>query len=240
MTKDLVQIAKEFAIEAHTGTNHLYDGKPYADAHLEDVVRWGLRFIHLIPVEHQKTVLASLWGHDTFEDCRKTYNDIKRALGEKVADIIYALSNEKGKGRKDRADARYFMGIRQEEFADFGKWCDRLANASNSVRTGHGMLKVHIAEHAHYKEELYHKHHYRYAALVHELDKLLCTEEELNVIAAGSVVSIPTLSPSGLFVIESIYSRFENKHPETYVNVMNIDNPNEKHNCVALDSIRHF
>ena len=54
--------------------------------------------------------------------------EIKRKLEEQVPEIVYALTNEKGRNRKERANETYYKGIRDTRFASFIKMCDRLAN----------------------------------------------------------------------------------------------------------------
>jgi hypothetical protein len=41
------------------------------------------------------------WGHDTIEDTRTSYNDAANHLGKDAADIVYAVTNEKGKNRAE-------------------------------------------------------------------------------------------------------------------------------------------
>ena len=108
--KDILNKARLFAEFHHNGTNHKYDGHPYT-YHLDMVFRIAEKFIHLVPKDKRDIVLAACWCHDTIEDCRVTYNDVKAELGEEIADIVYALSNEKGKTRKDRANEKYYQGI---------------------------------------------------------------------------------------------------------------------------------
>ena len=89
---------------------------------------------------------ASAFLHDTIEDARMTYNDVVKFLKEfkgggfvlpegvrqhledQVPEIVYALTNEKGRNRGERANDLYYQGIRQTKFASFIKICDRLAN----------------------------------------------------------------------------------------------------------------
>jgi len=99
-----------YAIEAHHNTNHLYDGKPYA-VHLAMVVGYAQKYIDKIPKQFQENVISACWLHDTIEDTRNTYNDIKNISNTTVADIVYALTNEKGKNRKERANDKYYQGI---------------------------------------------------------------------------------------------------------------------------------
>ena len=134
-----IEIAKKYAIDCHAETNHTYDGKPYS-VHLQMVVDAAMEHVDMIPIESRETVLAACWTHDVIEDCRETYNDVAARLGTKVADIVYALTNEKGKDRQARANLKYYDGIRNVPFARFVKSCDRLANIKYSKDSGSSML----------------------------------------------------------------------------------------------------
>ena len=43
--------------------------------------------------------------------------EIKRKLEEQVPEIVYALTNEKGRNRKERANETYYKGIRDTRFS---------------------------------------------------------------------------------------------------------------------------
>jgi (p)ppGpp synthase/HD superfamily hydrolase len=90
-----------FAIEAHNNTNHLYDGKPYS-VHLAMVAMIAQKYIDCIPVQAQSDVLAACWLHDTIEDCRLTYNDVKQVAGETVANIVYAVTRKARTEKKEQ------------------------------------------------------------------------------------------------------------------------------------------
>ena len=53
---------------------------------------------------------------------------MRQYLEDQVPEIVYALTNEKGRNRGERANDLYYQGIRQTKFASFIKMCDRLAN----------------------------------------------------------------------------------------------------------------
>jgi len=86
------------------------------------------------------------WGHDLIEDCRVSYNDVKEQLGQEAADIIYAVTNEKGKNRKERANDKYYEGIRNTPGAVFVKLCDRIANVQYSKMTKSRMFEMYKKE----------------------------------------------------------------------------------------------
>lgn len=151
---NIVETSKNYAVECHASTGHRYDEKPY-DYHLRMVYEAGQKFIHLIPENDRDNVLASCWVHDCIEDCRQTYNDVKNATNEMVAELAYALTNEKGRSRKERANDKYYQGIRETPYAVFVKMCDRIANVEHSIRQGSRMAEMYAKENKHFMEKLY-------------------------------------------------------------------------------------
>jgi len=131
MTESIVQKALEYAERQHRITNHKYDGKPYT-VHLEMVFYTGIKFIQLAPKDWHETLLAACWLHDVIEDCRITYNDLVGDFNPTVANLVYAVTNEKGKNRAERANDTYYEGITRESNAVFVKLCDRIANVEYS------------------------------------------------------------------------------------------------------------
>ena len=150
----LLDKAKEYATIYHSQTNHEYDEKPYS-YHLQMVVDAAAGFIQLIPEHDRETVLAACWCHDVIEDTRQTYNDVAKATSVEVAEIVYALTNEKGKNRKERANDKYYAGIRAVPYAGFVKACDRLANVLYSRHTTGKMFAAYKREHEQFRKELY-------------------------------------------------------------------------------------
>ena len=141
----LADRAKHFFIRAHNNTNHRYDGKPYS-FHLTMVVNKFHKFKHLIDESDHDRVEAELWGHDGIEDVRLTYNDVKEAFNEDIAEGCYSMTNDKGRNRKARAGKSYYDGLAADEYGEFKKLCDRLANMENSLTKGHSMGKQYRKE----------------------------------------------------------------------------------------------
>lgn len=150
----MLKLIKEFAIISHENVNHRYGDYPYS-FHLMMVVEVANQFIHLIPLEDRDNVLAACWMHDTIEDCRLTYNDVLKVSNLEVANIVYALSNEKGKNRKERANEKYYKGIRETKYARFVKLCDRIANVKFSKTQKSRMLEVYKNENDHFTYSLF-------------------------------------------------------------------------------------
>ena len=136
------------AFRIHDDVNQKYDHVLPYGFHLKMTVSYVSRYGYLV-AETEADILilyASAFLHDTIEDARMTYNDVVKFLKEfkgggfvlpegvrqhledQVPEIVYALTNEKGRNRGERANDLYYQGIRQTKFASFIKICDRLAN----------------------------------------------------------------------------------------------------------------
>lgn len=155
---------KEWCIEQHKNTNHMYSEYLPYEFHLRMVAQVGEEFKHLLddtkdyftgedyrgPKQGQMTLrqacLISLYAHDVLEDCRISYSDLKNQLGEEVADIVYAVTNDKGKNRKERAGDKYYEGIRNTPGAVFVKLCDRIANVQYGKMTKSRMFEMYKNE----------------------------------------------------------------------------------------------
>lgn len=168
----------DWIIDQHKNTNHYYDNELPYSFHLKMVVNVYEDFKHLLPenlytqkeeyhrgcwettdITH-KVIYFACWGHDLIEDTRVSYNDVKNRLdgsgyvASPIADIIYALTNEKGKNRKERANDKYYEGIRSTPGAVFVKLCDRIANVQYSKMTKSSMFKKYSEENSHFEKML--------------------------------------------------------------------------------------
>jgi (p)ppGpp synthase/HD superfamily hydrolase len=161
--------AMEYGIKCHNDTNCDYDGKPYV-THLKMVYDFAYKYRHLLPVEQIEYALAAAWTHDVIEDCRQTYNDVSKVVGNKVAEIVYALTNEKGKSRKERANDNYYRGIKENDIAHYIKICDRLANVRYSKETNSPKFEMYKAENKNFQEYLYLD---KYHEMFREMQELL-------------------------------------------------------------------
>lgn len=115
----------------------------------------AIKFIYQIPEDCRNDVLNAVWLHDTIEDCRLTYNDILKISNKEVAELVYAVTNEKGKYRHERANAKYYRGIRETEFATFIKLCDRLANVIYSRQTKSRMFDFYKNDNQYFLKHLF-------------------------------------------------------------------------------------
>lgn len=67
------------------------------------------------------------WLHDIIEDTEISYYQVKDTFGQEIADIVYAVTNEMGRNRKERY-AKTYPKIRANKNALIIKLADRIAN----------------------------------------------------------------------------------------------------------------
>jgi len=154
--KNLREKAKDYAYEKHSSVNHFYDGLPYAESHLKMVVEFIEKYIYLIPENKRDLLFATGWLHDVLEDVHSiTFGDIKKEFGDEIAEIVYACTNEKGRTRKERANEKYYQGIRETPYATFIKLCDRFANLTYSLQSGSSMAEKYKKENPDFMVSVY-------------------------------------------------------------------------------------
>lgn len=179
------------AYTLHASVGQTYDNTlPYGH-HLNMVADAAIRFAHLV-VEDERDVLPLIFAafyHDSIEDARLTYNDLKKIAVRYMtpeqayvaAEIVYALTNDKGRTRSERAGEKYYAGIRETPYAPFVKLCDRYANMAYSFKgkndANSHMHKVYQSEWPHFLEAVSsHKEDCRFALpeeMIAEIENLL-------------------------------------------------------------------
>ena len=115
--------AMKFVDERHG--NQMYGGYPY--------------FFHLLQVREvarefglsEDVELACLL-HDVLEDTATSYNDVKDLFGARVAEIVYLLTDHKGRNRHERHVLTY-PEIAKDIDAVAAKFCDYIANRRFSL-----------------------------------------------------------------------------------------------------------
>jgi len=96
-------------------------------------------------------VKASVRLHDSLEDGRISYNDIKLYFGVEIADTVYGVTDDTGRNRTERKN---YARIKENRFSRIVKIIDRIANVTESKLTGSSMFKKYIKEYAGFKENI--------------------------------------------------------------------------------------
>lgn len=157
-------------IDQHRSTNHKYGGEEY-DFHLQMAVDVFEEYAYTLEdFGMYDDVLLATWGHDLIEDTRNNFNSVKEVLGPAAANIIYAVTNEKGRNRKERANEIYYVGIRETGGATFVKLCDRIANITHSIKNSPELLAMYRKENEHFIRAI---DAYKYPEMAKHLKNLL-------------------------------------------------------------------
>ena len=88
-----------------------------------------------------ESILMSCLLHDIIEDTEVTYKDIKEKFGEEVAEIVYCVTDELGRNRKERKSKTY-KKIRNNPKSIVVKLCDRISNITESMGSVNYNLKL--------------------------------------------------------------------------------------------------
>jgi (p)ppGpp synthase/HD superfamily hydrolase len=92
-----IQDVREFALAKHGGQVRKHDGRPYID-HLDGVVA--------ILTEHgfkSAEIIAAAFLHDTIEKSDTTIEELGRAFGLPVAELVYWLTDNENGSAESRA-----------------------------------------------------------------------------------------------------------------------------------------
>lgn len=152
----------------HEHVNQTYDKVHPYGFHLDMVANAVQKFGYAVCDNEEDIVplFFAAFYHDSIEDARQTYNDVKRIARQWMTDeqalmateIVYALTNEKGRTRAERANDKYYQGIRETAYAPFVKLADRLANitysCSHSNESNGHMKQVYRSEWSHFLEAI--------------------------------------------------------------------------------------
>jgi (p)ppGpp synthase/HD superfamily hydrolase len=143
---DRIEKAKEYAIKKHDmpSDSQRYGSLPYS-VHLEAVVEIAKKYLYYLKEEYQEDIIMSCWLHDSIEDTDTSPHDLEEMYGNRVADIVFRVSNERGWTRKER-NFKTYPKIWVNESAIFVKLCDRISNTKNSKESGHRMFAAYRKE----------------------------------------------------------------------------------------------
>lgn len=131
--------------KAHAGQS--YDIYPYM-YHILQVVKIAEE------LGYDDTVIVSAALHDILEDAALSYGDILKSFGVEVAEVVYAVTDERGRNRQERKMKTY-PKIKANWRAVVVKVCDRIANLEHSREYNKDLFKMYLKESSDFKENLY-------------------------------------------------------------------------------------
>jgi len=135
--------AKTFFIHQHDVVcNHKYNKTLPYSFHLEMVASQSGKFKKYLPEEFSlyNATWNAIWGHDSIEDARMTYNEIKQLFGETTAWIIYLCTENRGRTRDERKNEQWYNELKENDLAVFVKLCDLIANVKFSLLSNSSMF----------------------------------------------------------------------------------------------------
>lgn len=146
---------REFAIRAHG--DQKYGGEPYV-VHLDEVANIACRF----PKDEEGEMLRTVaYLHDVLEDTEIERAEISELFGEEIAEAVAAITDPKGKNRRERkAKLNENLSALDESkpahrAALIVKVSDRLANVRACVESGDSRLGMYRKEHEAFCEAAY-------------------------------------------------------------------------------------
>lgn len=151
----------------HADVNQLYGDLPYS-FHLNMVKnivnQYSYDYLEAVRFTNEDTIKSELntlqisaIEHDLIEDTRLNYTQVyklnNRFLNDpiessRITEIVYALTDEKGRNRYERHNEKYWETLNATKFAPYIKLCDRYANMiySKYINFNKSMLAQYVKE----------------------------------------------------------------------------------------------
>ena len=144
----MTNLEKALLVAEKAHANQSYDIFPYI-YHVKQVVRISKEFY-----KDDEVVQVACALHDTLEDTNLSYNDLKKTFGETVAEVVYNVTDELGRTRKERKEKTY-PKIKSDWKSLAVKLCDRIANVEHSKEFNQDMFNMYKKESYQFIRELY-------------------------------------------------------------------------------------
>jgi (p)ppGpp synthase/HD superfamily hydrolase len=151
VTNTQIKKAMEYAQKAHMAQVYS-DCYPYFK-HLEDVYKVLLRFGFDPGNSDDCEVLVSAWLHDIMEDTARSYSDIRAHFGCEAAEIVYCITDELGRHRKEKKEKTY-PKLRSNPKSVILKVADRIANIEFGLQNGSDFPEMYLKEHEEFQKNL--------------------------------------------------------------------------------------
>jgi len=141
--------ALDFAKEKHKGQK--YGSKPYME-HIYKTLDVAIK------LDFRANIKVACALHDTLEDTNTSFQELEKEFGNEVAEIVYSVTDELGRNRKERK-LKTYQKIKHNWQGLMVKICDRIANIESSQKDSPEKLEMYLSEHNLFYKELYTKHH---------------------------------------------------------------------------------
>jgi (p)ppGpp synthase/HD superfamily hydrolase len=140
-TEKMYKEARMVSIQAHG--NQTYDEIFPYKKHLDDVVDVLKRF------GFSGKFIVAAYLHDIIEDTSLSYNKIKKHFGLEVAEMVYCVTDELGRDRKEKKQ-KTLPKIASNQDAIILKLGDRIANIEHG-----GKIEMYAKEYQEFKGALF-------------------------------------------------------------------------------------
>lgn len=149
----MIDVAMGFAVAAHR--NQRYGDQQY-DFHLRQVVGFVEAYRGCSQEPDRPTLVCGAWLHDVLEDTDVRTDLLRDLFGRKVADLVWAVTDEPGANRAERKMLTYPKIRAAGADAVLLKLADRMANVgANRAEQNKKHLEMYRAEHPTFRGKLY-------------------------------------------------------------------------------------
>ena len=143
---NIIEKARVFATAAHyaAGNVRKYTGEPY--------INHSIAVVLLVAgVPHTPEMIAAAWLHDTVEDTGVSIQLIEREFGDKIADLVYWLTDKSTHEDGNRAARKAIDRLHIAQASPAAKTiklADLLDNTASIIERDPDFAKVYMAEKA--------------------------------------------------------------------------------------------
>lgn len=139
---DLIERAREFARQKHTGQVRKYTNTPY-------ITHPAMVAQTLADLDFEETVVAAAWLHDTVEDTDATHEEIVELFGPRVAELVRQVTDV-SIGRPENRAFRKALDLQHLSQADAQgqsiKLADLIDNTASITRYDPDFARVYMRE----------------------------------------------------------------------------------------------
>lgn len=136
-----------FVTKRHAGQK--YGERDYVSTHLAEVAA-----LVAVIARGDDALETAAWLHDVVEDTATTLDEVRGLFGEDVATLVWAVTSEPGRNRKERNAATYPKIREAGSRAVMLKLCDRISNIEASWASKDAKLFMYQREYRDFRHAL--------------------------------------------------------------------------------------